>query len=123
MSDDDDSPFLGPAASEAAYRSEERAYSRENFASNFDRLLGIHRLTAEQASKLLGISPTTLSYWRTGQRDPNLTSLQRVAEFFEVDPMKLLGQWTGSFIQEELADAERWQRVEDKIHPPTLHTA
>ena len=44
----------------------------------------------------------------------------KVAQFFEVDGFKLLGQPTGSFLVEELANLERWERVEQKLGAGSL---
>jgi hypothetical protein len=41
--------------------------------------------TAGHAGQLLGISPTTLSYWLNGHREPTTASLKHVVGFFEVD--------------------------------------
>jgi transcriptional regulator with XRE-family HTH domain len=93
----------------------QRHYSRANFARNLKALLGAHGLTGKEASALTGISANTISGWLTGQRDPSLPSMEKIASFFEVDAFKLLGQFTGSFLFEELANVERWMRVEDKL--------
>lgn len=95
-----------------------RQYSKANFSKNLRTMLGVHALTAKEVSKLSGVSVNALSSWMTGERDPSLTSMQKLAEFFEIDAFKLLGQYTGSFLYEELADPDRWQRVEEKIHKP-----
>ena len=94
---------------------DQRNYSRENFARNMKALLGAHGLTSKEASALTGTSANTISGWLTGQRDPSLSSMEKIAGFFEVDAFKLLGQFTGSFLVEEVADVERWMRVEDKL--------
>jgi transcriptional regulator with XRE-family HTH domain len=125
MSDEKDTGFLPPEHAPMFYDhfAGERVYTRDNFAGNLKRLLGIHGLTAADASKLLGISTTTLSYWLNGERDPAVGSLMKVAEFFGVDGFKLLGQYTGSFIVEELANLERWEAVEQKVGGGSLPTA
>lgn len=84
------------------------------FADNFDRLLGLHRLSARDAGELLGISPTTLSYWRNGKRVPNTESLKRVCELFEVGMWEML---TAS-PEDVLFDRERFQRVEARLRDP-----
>ena len=93
----------------------QRNYSRENFARNLKALLGAHGLTGKDASALTGISANTISGWLTGQRDPSLPSMEKIAGFFEVDAFKLLGQFTGSFLMEEVAEVDRWMRIEDKL--------
>jgi transcriptional regulator with XRE-family HTH domain len=117
MSDQTEAGGVPPEHARSYYDhfADARLYTRDNFAGNLKRLFGIHGLTAADASKLLGISTTTLSYWLNGERDPALGSLMKVAEYFGVDGFKLLGQYTGSFIVEELADLERWERVEQEL--------
>jgi transcriptional regulator with XRE-family HTH domain len=85
------------------------------FAGNFDRLLGIHRLSAADASKLLEVSATTLSYWRTGKREPTTNSLARVCDFFEVDMWLLLTAPAGEFVETVLANRKRFELVERRI--------
>jgi transcriptional regulator with XRE-family HTH domain len=84
------------------------------FAENFDRLLGFHQLTADWAAPLLGVSVATVSYWRNGHREPDVASLRRLGEVFELDPFALL---TTPFVDllPVVADAERFQSVERRI--------
>jgi transcriptional regulator with XRE-family HTH domain len=84
------------------------------FAENFDRLLGFHQLTADWAAPLLGVSVATVSYWRNGHREPDVASLRRLGEVFELDPFALL---TTPFVEllPVIADAERFQSVERRI--------
>jgi transcriptional regulator with XRE-family HTH domain len=110
-----DPTIPGPGERFAIGVAHQRVYSKENFSKNLRTLLGVHALTAKEAARLTGVSVNALSSWMTGGRDPSLASMQKLAAFFEVDAFKLLGQYTGSFLLEELADLDRWQRVEDKV--------
>jgi transcriptional regulator with XRE-family HTH domain len=56
------------------------------FAENFDRLLGLHRLSAKEASEFLDSSAASLSYWRNGHREPDRDSLWKISMFFAIDP-------------------------------------
>jgi transcriptional regulator with XRE-family HTH domain len=85
------------------------------FADNFDRLLGAHRLTARRAAQLLGVSPTTLSSWRRGKREPDASSLRRVAAFFEVDPFAVVSYPTEMFFMVHIANQDRFGSVEQRI--------
>ena len=78
---------------------DQRVYSRDNFARNMKALLGAHGLTGKDASALTGVSANTLSGWLTGQRDPSLTSMERIATFFEVYP--------GGFVRRHGLDKEK----------------
>jgi transcriptional regulator with XRE-family HTH domain len=105
----------GPGEGFALSVADQRHYTPDNFARNLKALLGAHGLTGKQAGQLTGVSPNAISGWLTGQREPSLSSMHKLAEFFEVDPFKLLGQFTGSFLMEEVSDIERWDRVEAKV--------
>src|SRR5262245_53242968 len=104
----------GPGEGFAIGVAHQRVYSKDNFAKNLRTLLGVHALTAKETSRLTGVSVNALSSWMTGERDPSLASMEKLAGFFEIDAFKLLGQYTGSFLMEELADIDRWARVEKK---------
>jgi transcriptional regulator with XRE-family HTH domain len=92
-----------------------RKYSRENFARNLKCLLGAHGLSGKDAATLTGVSANTLSGWLTGKTDPSLGSMEKLADVFEVDVFKLLGQYTGAFLHEEVAEPIRWAQVEEKL--------
>jgi transcriptional regulator with XRE-family HTH domain len=110
-----DPTIPGPGERFAIGVADQRIYTKENFSKNLRTLLGVHGLTARETAKLTGVSVNALSSWMTGERDPSLASMQKLAGFFEVDAFKLLGQYTGSFLYEELADLDRWERVEQKL--------
>jgi transcriptional regulator with XRE-family HTH domain len=85
------------------------------FPDNLERLLGLHRLTAERAAELIGVSPTTLSYWRNGKQSPGARAQHSLLAFFEVDYWSLNWQPFGEMLEADLADRERFERVEAKI--------
>ncbi|MGZ4389116.1 MAG: helix-turn-helix domain-containing protein [Gaiellaceae bacterium] len=86
-----------------------------NFADNFDRPLGVHRLTARRASELLGVSASTMSYWISGKREPDVESLKRISAFFEVDPFEILLYPKSQFFLVNLANVDRFESVEARI--------
>jgi hypothetical protein len=95
-------------------RKEEEWEKLYNFPYNFERLLGLHRLTNERAAELLEVSPTTVSYWRNGKQTPDSSSLNRLLRFFEIDFFAIMGSnWEGFFAG--LGDQARFERVEHKI--------
>lgn len=90
------------------------------FADNFDRILGLHRLTAAEASKLLGVSKTTISYWRNGHRPPNMQSLAKLESLFEIGMFRLCFHPFTSLLQADLQDVDRFVRVEQKLEKAGL---
>jgi transcriptional regulator with XRE-family HTH domain len=86
-----------------------------HFADNLSRLLGMHRLTGQSASRLLGVSKQSLSYWLNGHRPPSLESVAKLAETFEVDAMRLVYAPFPELLENELADVERYRQVELKL--------
>jgi transcriptional regulator with XRE-family HTH domain len=89
--------------------------STTRFADNFDRLLGVHRLTAREAAPLLGVSATTLSYWRNGRREPDRDSLYNISIFFLVDPWDIMEAEPHDFLSRHMADRDRFESVEGQI--------
>jgi transcriptional regulator with XRE-family HTH domain len=81
---------------------------------NIRRLLGVHALTAAEGAALIGISPQGLSelLWR---ERPSLESLERLESFFEVDLSDLLRTPFVELLEVEVADRQRFRRVEAKI--------
>jgi transcriptional regulator with XRE-family HTH domain len=59
------------------------------WADNVGRLAGLHGLSHDQLAKLLGMSPQTISTWRSGKRRPSGDAFLAVGEFFEIDPVQL----------------------------------
>jgi transcriptional regulator with XRE-family HTH domain len=89
------------------------------WSNNIRRLLGLHDLEKGEAAKLLGVSAQAVSEWtsktrKEGTREPNVSTLQRVAEFFEL-PGSLAWTPFGELLSGPLSDHERFERVEKKI--------
>ncbi len=49
-------------------------------------------LSQRRMGELLGFCNQTVSFWESGQREPDLDTLIRVAEFFDVSIDYLLGK-------------------------------
>jgi transcriptional regulator with XRE-family HTH domain len=64
---------------------------------NLPRLLGLHNLSAREASEHLNVSQVALSAISAGKRKPSLDTLMTLASF--------------------LSDRDRYARVEEKIRP------
>lgn len=90
------------------------------FADNFERLLGLHRLTAERAAELIEVSPTTVSYWRNGKQLPSGPTLRRLLSFFGLEYSSLIFTPMGLLLQRELANPNYYLRVEAKIRGEEL---
>ncbi|NLG68287.1 MAG: helix-turn-helix transcriptional regulator [Firmicutes bacterium] len=52
------------------------------------------RITADDLGALLGYTGSAIRNWETGHRKPDVTDLQRMAEFFEIDIDDLLAART-----------------------------
>jgi transcriptional regulator with XRE-family HTH domain len=93
----------------------------ERFGDNLYRVMGLHRLTAADAKVFIDVSAQTLSEWKRG-KSPNLNTLLRVAEFFEIHGDRLINAPFTELLTNELCDPDRFERVEHKIraHQTTL---
>ncbi|MDQ2969163.1 MAG: helix-turn-helix transcriptional regulator [Actinomycetota bacterium] len=85
------------------------------FADNLDRLLGVHRLSAREASQLLDVSAVALSEWRNAKREPGLTALLRLSALFEVPGDALMTVPFAELLGGPVGDVDRFERVEEKI--------
>jgi transcriptional regulator with XRE-family HTH domain len=81
--------------------------------TNLRRLIGVHGLTAVEASHLIGISPQAMSElaWR---ENPSSETLDKLARFFEIS-MDDLYRSSLTGLLRQIADEERFERVEKKI--------
>jgi transcriptional regulator with XRE-family HTH domain len=86
-----------------------------NFARNFSHLIGVHLLTAQSAKQHLDLSAQAISELRAGKRQPSLQTLQKTSGFFEISIDRLLEAEFEDLLANELADSDRFRRVEAKI--------
>jgi transcriptional regulator with XRE-family HTH domain len=85
-------------------------------ADNVRRLLGLHAMTISLGSQHIGVSPQALSEIQSGTRtQPSLSTVRALANFFEVPTDRLLDAQFGDLLQMELADRDRFDRVEGKL--------
>jgi transcriptional regulator with XRE-family HTH domain len=82
--------------------------------------MGLHDLTAKDASELWGISRQSISAWRQEQSSPSASRMLLVSNFFDVTANRLAFATFGELLENELADKARFERVEAKIGRPTL---
>ena len=63
-----------------------------NFQNIFKRLRSSSGLTQVEMAKKLGISRSTIGMYETGAREPDFETLEKIADFFNVDTDYLLGR-------------------------------
>ncbi len=59
---------------------------RSNFRQKLKQLRKSRRLTQVQLAQIIGVSNKSYSKWETGETEPSVTQLLRLAEYFEVPP-------------------------------------
>ena len=82
---------------------------------NLRRLLGLHALPATHLSRLIRVSPQSLSVLMSGKRNASLSTVRVLAQFFEIPVERLLETPFRDLLITELADTDRFDRVEAKI--------
>ena len=92
---------------------DDRAPAR--FTDNFVRLLGLHALSQHFTAQLLGVSAATMSAWMNGKSTPSLANAIDIAELFQISTDRLMGAEFSDLLAKELADPERFERVETRI--------
>lgn len=85
------------------------------FNDNFIRLLGLHGLTQHFTAQLLDVSEATMSSWMRGRSTPSLAKAIDIAELFQLSTDRLMGAQFSDLLARELADPERFERVETRI--------
>lgn len=59
--------------------------------SNYEKLLKMKNSTSYKVSKATGIAPSTLTDWKKGRSVPKTDKMKLIADFFEVDIGRLVG--------------------------------
>ncbi len=104
---------VGSTSSIFSEMAEDRAPSA--FQDNFVRLLGLHGLSQHFTAELLGVSEATMSAWMNGKATPSLAKAIDIAELFQISTDRLMGAEFSQLLATELADPERFERVEKRI--------
>lgn len=60
------------------------------FSTRLAQLRQARQLTQAELAEQLGLNPSTVAYYEAVSKNPRLTTIQRIAEFFEVAPDYLL---------------------------------
>jgi transcriptional regulator with XRE-family HTH domain len=77
-------------------------------------------MRATRDSRLIdGLSPQALSELQSGTRTPSLDTVSKLAAFFEISIDRLLNASFAELVSVEVADPDRFARVEAKIRKPT----
>lgn len=63
--------------------------NNETFRENLQKLRKERKMTQSDVASKLGISDKTYSKWETGENDPDLSSILKLADCFEVEPSAL----------------------------------
>ena len=61
------------------------------FSDNLKELLIEHNKTQTELSKYMGVSSATVSEWCKGKKRPRNDKIEKIARFFGVSPIKLMG--------------------------------
>ena len=62
------------------------------FGQTLKRLRIDNRLSQRQLGEALGVCNQTVSFWETGSREPDLDTVRKIAEYFDVSCDFLLGR-------------------------------
>ncbi len=74
-----------------------------NFKNIFKRLRTSSGLTQVEIAEQLGISRSTIGMYETGAREPDFETLEKIADFFNVDTDYLLGRTDKTTVLPETA--------------------
>jgi transcriptional regulator with XRE-family HTH domain len=85
------------------------------FADNLLRLAGLHELLMRDVAAFADVSESVVSKWQTGDRNPSFTSALKIGALFEIEPGRLAQADFADLLSHELADPDRYRRVEEKI--------
>ena len=75
----------------------------------------MHGLSQNFTAQLLGVSEASMSAWMNGRSTPSLPKAIDIADLFQISTDRLMGAEFADLLQHELADAERFKRVEARI--------
>ena len=85
------------------------------FRNNFTRLLGLHRVSQHALADAIGTSAATISAWTNAKAQPSLKTAMMLSDLFEISTERLMNDRFVDLLTNELADPERFERVETRI--------
>ena len=89
-----------------------------NFQNIFRKLRTSSNLTQNAIAEKLGISRSTIGMYETGAREPDFETLEKIADYFNVDtdflhPIKIKFQ----LIQRTSSPPSRWKKIFLQLMP------
>lgn len=66
---------------------------KDIFASNLERLRKQKNISMIELSEEIGVSQSTISDWENGKKMPRSGSIQKLADFFQVQKTELLSEY------------------------------
>lgn len=85
-----------------------------HFGQNISRLAGMFGLTQSQLAQAVGVTPQTISLWRTG-REPSTSAMLRISELFDLPASKLFTEEFADLVP-LMADPDYYRTVEKNLH-------
>ena len=82
----------------------------KNFPENLKELRKNRNLNQTQVASVLGFTYFTYGKWEQGKAEPSLSSLQKLADFFQVSVDELLGRTEDEFghsVPSDLSEEDR----------------
>lgn len=73
-------------------------YNRSTFSKNLCRLMESHHMSAAELSRLVGVSPSTVSEWKKGKKAPRWNKLEQIAALFHVPKSELIEEIQTDFL-------------------------
>ena len=86
----------------------------EAFRNTLIRLMEERNISIYTLAKSIGVSRTTILGWQTGRRNPLMTNVFRIADFFDVSVYALIGEDHDRDNRLE-AIHQRLERIEEMI--------
>lgn len=74
------------------------------FAKNLNRYIALNQKQQIDVAKDLGINPTTLSMWCTGNSMPNVGKIQKLADYFRIGKSDLTDEKESEDVDLEYSD-------------------
>lgn len=79
------------------------------------------KITQEELSRLLNVHQTAISQWETQRTEPDVASIHKIAELFDVTTDYLMGVSDQPSVTISAEDAEVWELRESLRRNPDLH--
>lgn len=69
---------------------QDKSEMEQNLGHKLDYLIVSSNLSTRSLAKEIGVSPTSISLWRNGQRKPNFSRALKLAQYFQIPVTDLL---------------------------------